>query len=126
MPSIASAELDGTGIPVVRSTQVTTWLMAKSGETVFIGGLIEDIKSKKKEGLPCLGNLDAIGTLFSRTTSILDKKELVILITPQIIGENIQVVEKDAKERVRKLDKEFSRYPLSPAEEIRDFAKPIK
>jgi len=126
MPSIASAELDKTGIPVVRSTQVTTWLMAKSGETVFIGGLIEDIKGKKKEGIPCLGNLDAIGTLFSRTTSSLDKIELIILITPQLVGENIQVVGKDSKERVREVDKAFSRYPLSPTEEIRDFVKPIK
>jgi protein transport protein HofQ len=126
MPSIASAELDKTGIPVVRSTQVTTWLMAKSGETVFIGGLIEDIKLKKKEGLPCLGNLDAIGTLFSRTTSGLDKIELVILITPQLIGDNIQVVGKESKERVRMVEKEFSKYPLSPKEEMRDFVKPIK
>ncbi|MFC1824076.1 secretin N-terminal domain-containing protein, partial [Thermodesulfobacteriota bacterium] len=52
-PEINSAELE-LGIPVVNSTVVETWLMAKDGETAFIGGLIQDSKNKTRDMIPCL------------------------------------------------------------------------
>ena len=89
-PSINSATITA-GIPVVTSTSVSTWLLAKDGETVFIAGLIETTKTKQKQGIPILGDLPVLGYLFSRTEDINVKDELVILITPKIIKNNLSL-----------------------------------
>lgn len=83
-PSINSATITA-GIPVVTSTSVSTWLLAKDGETVFIAGLIETTDTKKKEGIPILGDIPVLGYLFGRTEDKKGKQELVVLITPKII-----------------------------------------
>jgi type II secretory pathway component GspD/PulD (secretin) len=90
-PSINSATIDNTGIPSVTSTTVSTWLLAKDGETAFIAGLIESTKTKKKLGIPILGDLPLLSYLFSRTEDINVKDELVILITPKIIKNNLSL-----------------------------------
>ena len=88
-PSINSATIDTTGIPTVTTTSVTTWLLAKDKETVFIAGLIESTDTKKKEGIPILGDIPILGYLFSRIEDTVVKTELVILITPKIVRSNM-------------------------------------
>ncbi len=89
-PSINSATITA-GIPVVTSTSVSTWLLAKDDETVFIAGLIESTDTKTKQGIPILGDLPVLSYLFSRTEDTKVKDELVILITPKIIKNNAPV-----------------------------------
>jgi type IV pilus secretin PilQ/predicted competence protein len=127
LPSIQDAELQ-LGIPVVKTTSVSTWLMAKSGETVFIGGLIKDNKTKTQNSIPCLGSIEGLGTLFGRTASSFKKEELVILITPRILNNNLQYVEIKEKEqeRVSKTEEMLNKLPLPPKEQIREFIKPIQ
>jgi type IV pilus assembly protein PilQ len=83
-PSIDSAKLE-EGIPVVNTTKVSTWLIAKNGETIFIGGLIETNDMDARENVPLLGELPILGWLFGRTVKKNIKKELVVLITPRIV-----------------------------------------
>ena len=68
LPSITDAELE-QGIPVTQTTAVSTWLLAKDGQTIFIGGLIQDKKEKVREMIPCLGSIDGVGALFGKTTT---------------------------------------------------------
>jgi len=90
-PAINSATIDNTGIPNVTSTAVSTWLLTKDGETAFIAGLIESTKTKVKQGIPILGDLPILSYVFSRTEDINVKNELVILIMPKIIRNNLPV-----------------------------------
>ena len=91
-PEINSANVDPiSGIPNVDSTSVATWLLAKDEETVFIAGLIESSDTKKKLGIPILGDLPILSYLFSRTEDTTIKSELVILITPKIIKNNLSL-----------------------------------
>jgi general secretion pathway protein D len=87
-PSIKSATISA-GVPVVASTSVATWLLAKDEDTVFIAGLIESTDTKKKNGIPILGDLPILSYVFSSTEDINVKNELVILITPKIIKNNV-------------------------------------
>ena len=87
-PAINSANVS-SGTPVVVSTAVATWLLTKDGETAFIAGLIESTDTKRKYGIPILGDLPILSYLFSRTEDIKEKKELVILITAKIIRNNL-------------------------------------
>ncbi len=83
-PAINTAQLE-EGIPVVNSTSVSTWLVARDGETIFIGGLMEDLDTNTRNQVPLLGDIPVVGNLFGRTVTNKTKKEIVVLITPRII-----------------------------------------
>ena len=51
-PSIDAARVENDGIPVVKTTSVKTSLLAKNGQTIFIGGLIQDSKLKQRDIIP--------------------------------------------------------------------------
>jgi type IV pilus assembly protein PilQ len=65
-----------------------TKLLVSDGETAVIGGLTETTVSKTKNSIPLLGELPLIGNLFSQTQTTDQKQDLLILITPHVIGEN--------------------------------------
>lgn len=66
----------------------STNVEVRSGQTIVIGGLVEDqlIESVKK--IPGLGNLPVIGNLFKRTTTEKAKTELLIFLTPYVAMED--------------------------------------
>jgi len=94
MPSINTAKLEND-IPVVSSTSVSTWLVARDGETILIGGLIEDVDTHTRQQVPILGDIPLLGNLFGRTITNKSKSELVILITPRIIDNAKYIVHPD-------------------------------
>ena len=62
----------------------------KDGETLAIGGLIQENEQKTVQKIPVLGDLPVIGAAFRSSSTSKSKTELVIMITPKIIndGEN--------------------------------------
>ncbi len=58
-----------------------------NGETVVIGGLMEDAESENVEKIPVLGDLPLLGGLFKRTVIDETKTELLIFLTPQVAEE---------------------------------------
>src|SRR3989338_30181 len=73
-------------IPVVASQTLETTVIVKSGETIILGGLINDSESKTREKVPVLGDIPVIGALFRKTSDTFTKDELVIFLTPHIIS----------------------------------------
>lgn len=63
-----------------------TKLLVSDGETAVIGGLTETTVTKAKNAIPFLGELPLIGALFSQTQTTDEKQDLLILITPRVIG----------------------------------------
>lgn len=59
----------------------------KDGETLAIGGLIQEEDSKTVGKVPILGDLPVIGAVFRSSTTKKTKTELVIMITPKIIDD---------------------------------------
>ena len=59
----------------------------KDGETLVIGGMIEEKESKTVNKIPLLGDLPLIGAAFRSTVTNKTKSELVIMITPKIIND---------------------------------------
>ncbi len=55
------------------------------GETIVLGGLIDETNSKNKNGIPCLHDLPWIGPVFGGTDKAKNKTELVVLITPRVV-----------------------------------------
>jgi type II secretory pathway component GspD/PulD (secretin) len=83
-PTINTAKIE-EGIPVVNSTVVSTWLMARNSETVLIGGLIQEEAVAQQSSIPCVGDIPGLGYLFGRKSHGTGKSELVVLITPTVL-----------------------------------------
>ncbi|HUE73115.1 MAG TPA: hypothetical protein VMP01_19680 [Pirellulaceae bacterium] len=77
----------GLTLPNKSVTQVTTNVMCEDGRTIVIGGLIrEDLKTNTSQ-VPYFGNLPWVGALFRTRTEDTERSEIIVLITPRIVGE---------------------------------------
>ena len=77
------------GVPPISTQSVQTEVLVNNGETVVLGGIYEQTKSKTTNRIPFFGDLPILGVLFRSTVDVNDKKELLIFITPKILQDNI-------------------------------------
>lgn len=124
-PSIRSATLE-EGIPVVRTTEASTWLMAKNGDTVFIAGLIQNSKIMTSKKVPLLGDIPGLGVFFSRVFRDGGKSELVILIKPQIFNEDQEILEQETIERTKKTEQDLQKEPIPDHSQFIELLSPGK
>lgn len=75
----------GSDQVVISKREADTNLIAQDGQTIVIGGLIQEDSSKAKEGIPFLSKIPILGYLFGNTTDKYTRRELVILLTPHVI-----------------------------------------
>ncbi|MGB1263783.1 MAG: pilus (MSHA type) biogenesis protein MshL [Cognaticolwellia sp.] len=77
-------------LPLAQSSvrESDTIIRAKSGEIVVIGGLIETRKVDNVSKTPLLGDIPVVGELFKSKSESVQKKELVILLKPIVIGQD--------------------------------------
>ena len=78
--------IGGTTTPGFTEQQVRTAVMLESGQTFAIGGLIQTSVQATASKVPVLGELPFIGTAFSRVSHQTIENELVILVTPRLVG----------------------------------------
>ncbi|MCF7908108.1 MAG: hypothetical protein K9L86_04470 [Candidatus Omnitrophica bacterium] len=71
--------------PWLTSREAETQVITKDGETIVIGGLLKDVKSRYDIGIPYLSKIPLIGWLFKRQTEDIDKIDLLIFITAEIV-----------------------------------------
>ena len=71
-----------------RVRESDTIIRAKSGEIVVIGGLIETYTIDKESKTPLLGDIPLVGELFKSKGETTQKRELVILLKPVVIGQD--------------------------------------
>jgi type II secretory pathway component GspD/PulD (secretin) len=101
--SVKTGDSEG-GIPVVDSRKANTSLLLKDGQTVVIGGLRREEKTRQVNQIPLLGDLPLIGFLFRSTTEGKSKSELVVLLSPRLSQGGI--VPAEAAARVENVHRE--------------------
>jgi general secretion pathway protein D len=72
-------------LPRFRARYVVTTCEVWDGQTVVLGGLISDSVQKIKDKVPVLGDLPLVGRFFRSESSLTEKGNLVIFVTPTII-----------------------------------------
>lgn len=83
----ASNNSAGTGSPpAINKKEATTELQVKNGETTVIGGIYVDSDTEEDRGVPFLQDIPLLGWLFKSNTRNKVKTELLIFITPRIVG----------------------------------------
>lgn len=63
----------------------------KDGETLVLGGLVQEVETKETVKMPILGDIPIIGMFFRSSKDDISKSELVILVTPHIIKDSDDV-----------------------------------
>jgi type II secretory pathway component GspD/PulD (secretin) len=79
-----TAALSQSGVPVVDTREANTFLLLRDSQTVIIGGLRREEKTKQTNQIPILGDLPLIGLLFKNVTTVTTHSELVVLLSPHI------------------------------------------
>ncbi|MDF1553701.1 MAG: hypothetical protein P1P84_11595, partial [Deferrisomatales bacterium] len=105
-----------------RRTAQTT-VVAQSGSTIVIGGLIKDDTETTTSSVPCLGDLPLVGYLFRSTADKVTKKNLLLFLTPHIINDTQDIESLTRKRRERfegRMDLEKAE-PRSSAEKLREY-----
>jgi general secretion pathway protein D len=73
--------------PSVFERAIKTEVVAETGQTVILGGLISESRSEKRSQVPGLGSIPVLGKLFGADTAGSDKTELIVMVTPRIISD---------------------------------------
>jgi general secretion pathway protein D len=112
---VSNAKPSTTGVTstvTIAKKEVESFVAVHDGETIVLGGLIDDNNSVGKSGIPFLHSLPWIGSLFGTKDFRRTKTELVILITPRVVKSTLdsRLVTDEFK---RKLTGIYQDYPAS-------------
>jgi len=84
--SSSSVQINSSSsVPIINQRKASTTVSAQSGQTIIIGGLISTSDDKRVLKIPVLGDIPYLGVLFRSSTMIHQRKELLILLTPQVL-----------------------------------------
>jgi len=76
-------EIPQTGLRIAQSS-----LIMHDGDTIAIGGLIQDTDSKKRDGWPILKDIPILNLLFGRTANDHTRTEVVFFLTAKVVDQN--------------------------------------
>jgi type II secretion system protein D len=76
--------ISGNSVPTIDTKYIRTNVSAPNGSTIILGGLIEEEKNKQYQGIPYISRLPLIGAAFRATNSSKVRRELIILMCPQV------------------------------------------
>jgi type II secretion system protein D len=77
-------------IPIISQRTARTTVSVQSGQSVLIGGLISTTDDSRSKKVPWIGNIPLLGALFRNKAYEVDRKELLIVLTPQVIMSSSQ------------------------------------
>ena len=78
-----------TGPAVAIDTQeISTQVLVENGETIVLGGIFQQTTNNNKSQVPLLGDLPVVGRLFKNSQEEIEKRELLIFVTPKILTDN--------------------------------------
>jgi len=100
--------------PVINSRSADTVVVVPNGQTVIIGGLMENSKQSTDYKIPILGDIPLIGAVFKRQVKDYSKTELIIFLTPHIVSGAEQLAALSTGERANSvlMPKAFSEQEL--------------
>jgi general secretion pathway protein D len=84
-PTLNQTISPGVTAPYIDVTSANTVAVTPNGQTVVIGGLMENDQSSSSSKIPLLGDIPVLGNLFKSKSNSNAKKELLIFVTPHIV-----------------------------------------
>ncbi|WP_245391803.1 type II secretion system secretin GspD [Salinicola aestuarinus] len=91
--------------PRISTRAVSTQVAVQSGQTVLLGGLIQQNNSESDTRVPWLSSIPGLGWLFGSRSEGRDRTEMIVLITPKVVNDPVQArqVTDDYRQRMQLL-----------------------
>lgn len=89
------------GVPAILTKEIQTNVLVSNGQTIVLGGIYQQDKSKTITRIPFFGQLPVVGNLFKNTQISLTNDELLIFITPKIITNSLAITTIAGREQNR-------------------------
>ncbi len=83
---ISSLTSSGTNNPSFFKRNIQTTLVATENRSIVLGGLVKERKSLTRDGIPFFYKIPIIGWIFGSRNDAINRTELLIFITPRVIG----------------------------------------
>ncbi|MCX5706072.1 MAG: hypothetical protein NTW13_00090, partial [Candidatus Omnitrophica bacterium] len=121
--NVTATNVAGTGDDAVTSTvnypiidvrEAQTQVFIKNDETIVIGGLLKDVKTKERIGIPFVMDIPWLGKFFARETESVTKVDLLIFITAHIVKEG-----ELSKEEAARLEKGVDYLPVEKSKGVK-------
>lgn len=90
----------GIDSPTIQQRKLSTTVAVQDGEAIALGGMIRESGSVSDSGVPVLKDIPLLGKLFSTTSDVNDRTELLIFLRPRIVS--TPAAARDMTERLRK------------------------
>lgn len=115
LSSVDSSAGGVRGNPTFNNQSITTTVVVRSGQNVVLGGLIQDDSESLNTGIPGLNRLPVVGNLFSYQQRNNERRELFIVLRPEVINLNEDggVQYSDILDRFELVSEVFDDYGIS-------------
>lgn len=94
-------DIGGVEAQSVRTQQIKTSVTVPNRHTVVLGGLINEREENNQNKFPILGDVPVVGLAFKGVSKKKERKELVLLIQPQIVMDQRALFNTNAREKSR-------------------------
>ena len=84
---------DNIFVPAFRSKDISTDVVAQSGQVIALGGRLHTESNKQEEKVPLLGDIPVLGHLFKRTVDSMKSNDLLFFLVPEIMDSNKEIDE---------------------------------
>lgn len=74
------------GTPVIDERRVTTTVYVQNNQTIVLAGLLREGSIHREDKVPVLGDIPVLGHLFRGESSLTEKRELLVFLTPHLLG----------------------------------------
>jgi type II secretion system protein D len=75
-------------VPIINQRIANTTVSVQSGQSILIGGLIGTLDDKRTRKVPVIGDIPILGYLFRSNRNRQERRELLILLTPQVLAKS--------------------------------------
>ncbi len=102
-----SASSNGIGSPSFSRRSFSTQVTVQDGDTIAIGGFIQEQTSHDSNGIPGLNRIPLLGALFGYKNIVKARTELIVFLTPRVIYDTNQIADAtdDIKSGLKKMQK---------------------
>ena len=83
--TVKSETTGGIQSPTFNTREAETTVVVQSGETIVIGGIIDDLVDRTRSGIPFLMDIPVIGVAFRDDSDKVRRTELIVLLTPHVV-----------------------------------------
>ncbi|MCP1821642.1 type II secretory pathway component GspD/PulD (secretin) [Bradyrhizobium japonicum] len=101
--------------PIISVRRLKSTVSTRSGDTIAIGGLMQDSTNGMDSGAPVLKDIPLVGSLFGSTEHAKDRTELLVLLNPRVVesGADARALTEELREKFESLAPDLGRH-LTP------------